>query len=269
MVGSDDKDSTSLPGLVKKDYWKGVKEICSSGTKPLTGIRLGIAKEHFSEGLSAEVHWALQEALKVYEGLGAKLVEISLPLTHLSIPAYYVIAAAEASSNLSRFDGVRYGYHSEDGKNLDSLYVQSRSEGFGEEVKRRILTGTFVLSHGYYDAYYNKALMVRQAIRSDFDLTFTQCDVVFAPTSPVTAWNLGEKVDDPVSMYLADIFTLGVNLAGLPALSHPAGFSDKSGTLLPIGAQLIAKSQDELRLLSLAACFQQETDWHLRCPPVC
>jgi len=204
----------------------------------------------------------VQEAIREYERLGATIVDVSLPNSHLSVPAYYVIAPAEASSNLSRFDGVRYGYRAPEYGNLDDMYAKTRAQGFGGEVKRRILIGTYVLSHGYYDAYYLQAQRIRRLIADDFTAAFASCDVILGPTSPSTAFRIGEKSTDPVQMYLSDIYTVAVNLAGLPAMSIPCGFADG----LPVGLQLIGNYFAESRLLNVAHRFQQATDWHLRRP---
>ncbi|MNT26564.1 Glutamyl-tRNA(Gln) amidotransferase subunit A [compost metagenome] len=205
----------------------------------------------------------MRAALAEYEKLGATLVEVSLPKTELSIPVYYVIAPAEASSNLSRFDGVRYGHRAAEYRDLLDMYKKSRAEGFGAEVKRRIMVGTYVLSHGYYDAYYLQAQKIRRIIADDFQRAFAQCDVIMGPVAPTVAWKLGEKTSDPVQMYLADIFTLSTSLAGLPGMSVPCGFGDGN---MPVGLQLIGNYFDEARLLQAAHAFQQATDWHLRRP---
>jgi aspartyl-tRNA(Asn)/glutamyl-tRNA(Gln) amidotransferase subunit A len=270
MMGFDDKDSTSLIEVSPINYHQqALARLALSTEKPLAGLKIGVPNEYFGKELPDRSRVLLDQALKTYESLGAERVAVALPRTHLSIPAYYIIAAAEASSNLSRFDGVRYGHRSKNAGDLDTLLTQSRTEGFGEEVKRRILTGTFVLSHGYYDAYYQKALQVRQLIRQDFLNAFQVCDLIFAPTAPSTAWDLGEKVGDPVAMYLADIFTLSVNLAGLPALAHPIGFlKAENGRDRPLGGQLIGRPLDELGLLVAAMAFQRETDWHQYQPAV-
>lgn len=255
MAGHDSRDSTSLE-MAREDYTRDL-------VKPLTGLRIGLPKEYFGAGLSADVAQAIEAALLEYKKLGAEVVEISLPRTELAIPAYYVIAPAEASSNLSRFDGVRYGHRAAEYSDLNEMYEKSRAEGFGWETKRRILTGTYVLSHGYYDAYYLKAQKVRRLLTEDFLKGFTQCDIIAAPVAPSVAWNLGEKSNDPVANYLADIYTLGVNLAGLPALSHPVGFGTQGR---PVGLQLIGNYFGEARLLNAAHQFQQATDWHRRAP---
>lgn len=254
MVGFDERDSTSLDRPVE-DYARDLE-------KPLNGLRIGLPKEFFGEGCDAEVMAAVRAAIAEYEKLGATTVEVSLPNSHLSVPAYYVIAPAEASSNLSRFDGVRYGFRAEDYANLDDMYMKSRAQGFGAEVKRRILIGTYVLSHGYYDAYYLQAQRIRRLIANDFVEAFKSCDVIMGPTSPSTAFKLGEKAADPVQMYLSDIYTIAVNLAGLPGMSVPCGFVGG----LPVGLQLIGNYFGEAQLLNVAHRYQQATDWHQRRP---
>ena len=254
MAGFDERDSTSLDRPVE-DYARDLD-------KPLQGLRIGLPKEFFGEGCDAEVMAAVRAAIAEYEKLGATCVEVSLPNSHLSVPAYYVIAPAEASSNLSRFDGVRYGYRAPEYANLDDMYAKSRAQGFGEEVKRRILIGAYVLSHGYYDAYYLQAQRIRRLIANDFVEAFKQCDVIMGPTSPSTAFKLGEKAADPVQMYLSDIYTIAVNLAGLPGMSIPCGFAGG----LPVGLQLIGNYFDEARLLNVAHRYQLATDWHARRP---
>ena len=230
--------------------------------KPLDGLRIGLPKEFFEKGLDSNVESVVQEAIKQYEKLGATVVDIELPNTHLSIPAYYVVAPAEASSNLSRYDGVRFGYRCENPVDLEDLYKRSRGEGFGEEVKRRILIGTYALSAGYYDAYYLKAQKVRRLIKNDFDEAFKKVDVIMGPTAPNAGFKLGEKAADPVSMYLSDIYTISVNMAGLPGISIPAGESNG----LPVGLQIIGNYFDEARLLNVAHRYQQETSWHSKLP---
>ena len=254
MAGFDERDSTSLDRPLE-DYARELE-------KPLAGLRIGLPREFFGEGCDAGVMAAVQAAIKEYEKLGATTVEVSLPNSHLSVPAYYVIAPAEASSNLSRFDGVRYGFRAEDYANLDDMYMKSRAQGFGAEVKRRILIGTYVLSHGYYDAYYLQAQRIRRLIADDFVAAFRQCDVIMGPTSPSTAFKLGEKAADPVQMYLSDIYTIAVNLAGLPGMSVPCGFAGG----LPVGLQLIGNYFAEAQLLNVAHRFQLATDWHRRLP---
>ena len=257
MTGFDERDSTSLQ-RDKEDYSRDLN-------KPLAGLRIGLPKEFFAEGLNADVGKAIAAAIAEYRKLGATVVEISLPNTKLSIPVYYVLAPAEASSNLSRFDGVRYGYRAPEYTDLADMYEKSRSQGFGEEVKRRIMIGTYVLSHGYYDAYYLQAQKIRRLIAQDFTDAFKQCDVIMGPTSPSTAFNLGEKGDDPVQMYLSDIYTIAVNLAGLPGMSIPCGFGENN---LPVGLQIISNYFDEARMLNVAHQYQLATDWHARCPNV-
>ncbi|MEE2729287.1 MAG: Asp-tRNA(Asn)/Glu-tRNA(Gln) amidotransferase subunit GatA [Pseudomonadota bacterium] len=254
MAGFDPKDSTSTD-IEVPDYTADLD-------KPLDGLRIGLPKQFFEDGLDAGVGQVVQEAIALYEKLGATLVDIELPNTHLSIPAYYVVAPAEASSNLSRFDGVRFGYRCKDPADLEDLYKRSRGEGFGEEVKRRIMIGTYALSAGYYDAYYLKAQKVRRLIKNDFDEAFKNVDVIMGPTSPNAGFKLGEKASDPVSMYLSDIYTISVNMAGLPGISIPAGLSNS----LPVGLQIIGNYFDEARLLNVAHRYQQETDWHAQLP---
>ena len=257
MAGFDTKDSTSVE-RADEDFTRDL------ATLPLAGLRIGLPKEYFGGGTSPDVEAAVRAALAEYERLGAVLVDVSLPHTELSIPAYYVIAPAEASSNLSRFDGVRYGHRAADYDGLESMYANTRAEGFGWEVKRRILIGTYVLSHGYYDAYYLKAQRLRRMIADDFQQAFRQCDLIMAPVAPTVAWKIGAKSDDPVAEYLADIFTLSVSLAGLPGMSIPCGFGDSA---LPVGLQIIGNYFDESRMLAVAHRFQQATDWHARVPP--
>jgi aspartyl-tRNA(Asn)/glutamyl-tRNA(Gln) amidotransferase subunit A len=259
MTGFDERDSTSLERPAE-DYARELGE--KSGDKPLAGLRIGLPKEFFGAGCDAGVMAAVQAAIAEYEKLGATCVEVSLPNSHLSVPAYYVIAPAEASSNLSRFDGVRYGFRAEEYANLDDMYAKSRAQGFGAEVKRRILIGTYVLSHGYYDAYYLQAQRIRRLIANDFVEAFKRCDVILGPTSPSTAFKLGEKAADPVQMYLSDIYTIAVNLAGLPGMSLPCGFAGG----LPVGLQLIGNYFAEGALLNVAHRYQQATDWHRRRP---
>jgi aspartyl-tRNA(Asn)/glutamyl-tRNA(Gln) amidotransferase subunit A len=254
MAGFDERDSTSLQ-REKEDYTRDL-------SKPLIGLKIGLPKEYFAEGLSADVAKVVMEAIDHYRKLGAETLDISLPNTRLSIPVYYVIAPAEASSNLSRYDGVRYGHRAEKYTDLMDMYCKSRAEGFGAEVKRRILIGTYVLSAGYYDAYYLKAQKIRRLIAQDFEAAFKQCDVIMGPSAPGTAFKIGEKADDPVSMYLQDIYTIAVNLAGLPGMSVPAGFANK----LPVGLQIIGNYFDEARMLNVAHQYQQTTDWHLQMP---
>lgn len=254
MAGFDPKDSTSID--------KPVPNYSELLAQSIKGLKIGLPKEFFGEGLNAKTAAIVQDAIKVLEKLGATCVEISLPNSVLAIPTYYVIAPAECSSNLSRFDGVRFGYQCKDPKNLEDLYKRTRQEGFGTEVKRRILIGTYVLSSGYYDAYYLKAQKVRKLITEDFKKAFQTVDVILGPTTPTPAFNIGEKAADPVSMYLCDIYTISVNLAGLPGLSMPAGFVDKR----PVGVQLIGNYFEEGKLLNIAHQYQQETDWHKQMP---
>ena len=254
MAGFDPRDSTSLDRPVP-DY---VAEL----EKPVKGLRIGVPKEFFDKGLDPKVGEAVQAAIGIYRKLGAEVKEVSLPNFWLSVPTYYVVAPAECSSNLARFDGVRFGYRCKNPVDLTDLYMRSRGEGFGAEVKRRIMTGTYVLSAGYYDAYYIKAQKTRSLIRQDFLEAFKHVDVIMGPTTPSPAFGLGEKVDDPVTMYLNDIYANGVNLAGLPGLSIPSGFVDG----LPVGLQLIGNYFDEARLLAAGHQYQKETDWHTRVP---
>lgn len=274
ISGFDPLDSTSLetcdghanvPGRVLNDYRQAQARLQAGGSRPLEGLRIGVPREFFNDGLSAEVGAAVEAALSVMETLGARRVEISLPRTALSIPAYYVIAPAEASSNLSRYDGVRYGHRAAEYGDLADMTTRSRTEGFGHEVRRRILVGTYVLSHGYYDAYYLQAQRVRRMIVDDFRKALTQdCDVIMGPVTPAIARRIGDN-QDPIADWLGDIYTLGVNLAGLPGLSIPCGFSSDARPL-PIGLQIIGNYFDEGRLLALADRYQQATDWHQRTP---
>jgi aspartyl-tRNA(Asn)/glutamyl-tRNA(Gln) amidotransferase subunit A len=258
MAGFDPKDSTSVDMPVP-DYPAALSGAAAGA--PLAGFRIGLLKEFF-EGLEPRNAALIDEALKVYRSLGATTVDVSLPSLPLSVPTYYVVAPAECSSNLSRFDGVRYGYRCKDPKDLADLYKRSRGEGFGAEVKRRIMTGTYVLSAGYYDAYYLKAQKVRRLITDEFRAAFDRADVLIGPTTPTPAFDIGAKIDDPVTMYLNDIYTIGANLAGLPALSMPCGFVDD----LPMGLQLIGPHFAEEKLLNAAHRFQQATGWHTHCP---
>lgn len=259
MAGFDAKDSTSLE--------RPSEDFTASLNQPLAGLRLGVPKEFFGAGLSAEVGAAIENALQALERLGAVRVDVSLPRTELAIPAYYVIAPAEASSNLSRFDGVRYGYRAPEYGDLLDMYKKTRAQGFGAEVQRRIMVGTYVLSHGYYDAYYLQAQKIRRLIAQDFAQAFSQCDVIVGPVAPTVAWNIGEKTNDPVANYLADIYTLAVNLAGLPGMSVPVGFGTQENTKTrPVGLQLIGNYFAESRLLNVAHQYQQATDWHSKTP---
>jgi len=255
MAGFDERDSTSVQ-RDKEDYTRNLNN-------PLNGLRIGLPKEFFAEGLGSDVAQAVEAAIAEYKKLGAAIVDISLPNSKLSVPVYYVLAPAEASSNLSRFDGVRYGYRAPEYSDLTDMYEKSRAQGFGAEVKRRIMIGTYVLSHGYYDAYYIKAQKIRRLIAQDFAEAFKQCDVIMGPTSPSTAFKLGEKGDDPVQMYLSDIYTIAVNLAGLPGMSIPCGFGANG---MPVGLQIIGNYFDEARMLNVAHQYQLATDWHSRVP---
>ena len=255
MCGPDpDRDSTSLD--------RPAEDFARDLNGSLEGLRIGVPKEFLGEGVAPGVRAAIDAALKEYEKLGAKRVEVSLPRTELSIPVYYICAAAEASSNLSRFDGVKFGHRAAQYKDLADMYAKTREEGFGDEVKRRIMIGTYVLSHGYYDAYYLQAQKVRRMIADDFQNAFKDCDVIAGPAAPTVAWKIGEHGDDPVADYLADIFTLPGSLAGLPGMSVPAGFD--AG--MPVGLQLIGNYFAEAKLLNAAHRFQQATDWHVRAP---
>ena len=276
MAGFDARDSTSLerpaedytrdlqPGLhSSQSALKPGSAPHAAARQPLAGLRIGIPKEHFGDGLNADVAAAVQAALAEYQKLGATLIDISLPNSRLSVPAYYVIAPAEASSNLSRFDGVRFGHRAAEYTDLMDMYKKSRAEGFGAEVKRRILIGTYVLSHGYYDAYYLKAQKLRRLIAQDFARAFGVCGIILGPTAPSVAFNLGEKANDPVKMYLNDIYTIAANLAGLPALSIPCGFGAGG---LPVGLHMVGNYFAESRMLGAAHQYQCVTDWHTRAP---
>jgi aspartyl-tRNA(Asn)/glutamyl-tRNA(Gln) amidotransferase subunit A len=254
MAGYDEKDSTSLEREIP-DYRAGLDS-------SIEGLRIGVPKEYFDQGLDDNVRAVIQAALDKYRDMGAELVEIELPNSGLSVPVYYVVAPAECSANLSRFDGVRYGYRCDNPEDLYDLYTRSRGEGFGAEVKRRIMVGTYALSAGYYDAYYLKAQQLRHLISDDFKAAFNNVDVIMGPAAPGPAFNIGEKAEDPISMYLSDIYTIAVNLAGLPGMSVPAGFVD--GT--PIGLQIIGNYFEESRLLNVAHQYQQQTDWHRQIP---
>jgi len=264
MSGFDERDSTSAP-RPSQDFHAAMRAAREGATpaQPLKGLRIGLPREFFPAALAADVDGAVRAALREFEHLGATLVDVSLPRTELSIPVYYIIAPAEASSNLSRFDGVRYGHRAASYGDLEDMYKKSRSEGFGSEVKRRIMIGAYVLSHGYYDAYYLQAQKLRRMIADDFQACFQRCDVIAGPVAPTVAWKLGEKGDDPVASYLADIFTLPASLAGLPGMSLPAGFGEGA---MPVGLQLIGNYFDEGVLLHAAHAFQQATDWHMRAP---
>jgi aspartyl-tRNA(Asn)/glutamyl-tRNA(Gln) amidotransferase subunit A len=255
MAGFDARDSTSIE-RAPEDYARDLE-------KPLSGLRVGVPKEHFGEGLAPDVGAAVEAALEKLEKLGAKRVPVELPNSGLSVPAYYVIAPAEASSNLSRFDGARYGYRAKDYSDLADMYRRTRAEGFGAEVRRRILIGTYVLSHGYYDAYYLKAQKIRRLIANDFTDAFKRCDVVIGPTSPTVAFKIGAKTADPVQMYLNDIYTIPATLAGLPAVSIPCGFGAGG---LPVGLHLVGNYFAEAKILNVAHQYQKATDWHRREP---
>jgi aspartyl-tRNA(Asn)/glutamyl-tRNA(Gln) amidotransferase subunit A len=254
MASYDDKDSTCID--------REVPDYTATLDGSVKGLRIGVPKEYFSEGLDAGIEKAVRIALANLEAQGAELVEISLPNSGLSVPAYYVIAPAEASANLSRFDGSRYGYRCENPKDLQDMYSRSRSEGFGKEVQRRILIGTYCLSAGYYDAYYGKAQQVRKLIQQDFDRAFESVDLIMGPTCPSPAFKFGTKSDDPVAMYLEDIYTVATNLAGLPGMSIPCGMADNK----PVGLQIIGNYFDEARMLNVAHQYQQVTDWHALAP---
>jgi aspartyl-tRNA(Asn)/glutamyl-tRNA(Gln) amidotransferase subunit A len=255
MAGHDARDSTSLP-RPKEDY---ARELGLS----LKGLRIGLPKEYFGDGVDGGVLECVRAAIAWFEAQGARTVEIALPNTHLAVPVYYVLAPAEASSNLSRFDGVRYGHRARQFTDLADMYCRTRAEGFGAEVQRRILVGTYVLSHGYYDAYYLKAQKVRRLIARDFEAAFGRCDLIMGPTTPTTAFALGAKTDDPVQMYLNDIFTIPAPLAGLPALSVPCGFDARG---LPVGLQLMGPHFAEAKMLGAAHQYQQAADWHRQLP---
>ena len=254
MAGFDARDSTSID--------RPVPDHSATLNESLEGLRIGLPKEFFGEGLDPTIARVIDEAIAEYRKLGAQVKEVSLPNMHLSAPAYYVVAPAECSSNLARFDGVRFGYRCKEPKDLHDLYMRSRGEGFGAEVKRRILIGTYALSAGYYDAYYLKAQKIRRLIRDDFKRAFEQVDVIMGPATPTVAFRFGEKTADPIAMYLSDIYTIAVNLAGLPGMSIPVGFSNE----LPVGMQIIGNYFSESRLLNVAHRYQQVTDWHRRAP---
>jgi aspartyl-tRNA(Asn)/glutamyl-tRNA(Gln) amidotransferase subunit A len=255
MAGFDARDSTSVE-RPKEDYSRALDA-------DVRGLRIGVPKEYFAEGVAPDVRAAVEDAVRWFESRGARRVPLELPNTRLAVPVYYVIAPAEASSNLSRFDGVRYGHRAKEYTDLIDMYCRTRAEGFGAEVKQRILVGTYVLSHGYYEAYYLQAQKVRRLIAQDFARAFERCDLIAGPTAPTTAFAIGAKTDDPVQMYLSDIFTVPAPLAGVPALSIPCGFDSKG---LPVGLQLTGPHFSEARLLAAAHRYQQATDWHLRVP---
>ena len=250
MSGHDPKDSTSIQ-REKENYLTGINN-------PIKGLKIGVPKEFFSEGLDPEVEKIIEQGISEYKKLGAEIVEISLPNNHLSIPVYYVIAPAEASSNLSRYDGVRYGYRTKEYDDLMDMYCKTREEGFGDEVKRRIMIGTYVLSAGYYDAYYLKAQKIRRLISEDFKKAFEKCDVILGPSAPSVAFPIGDKKEDPLKMYMQDVYTISTNLAGLPGLSMPGGLMNN----LPVGIQLIGNYFSEAKLLNIAHIFQTNTNWH-------
>ncbi|MGH9576156.1 MAG: amidase family protein, partial [Terriglobales bacterium] len=255
MAGFDARDSTSLE-REKEDY-------CRDLNLNLKDLRIGLPKEFFAEGVETEVAARVREAISWFASQGAKTIDITLPNTGLAVPVYYVLAPAEASSNLSRFDGVRYGHRAKDYADLADMYRRTRAEGFGTEVKRRILIGTYVLSHGYYDAYYLKAQKVRRLIAREFAAAFKRCDVILGPTAPTTAFAIGANAADPVQMYLNDIYTIPANLAGLPGMSIPCGFDEKG---LPVGLQIVGNYFGEARMLGIAHQYQLATDWHTRAP---
>lgn len=275
ISGFDPRDSTSLEhcdgtgntaGRVRQQFEQHATHFNAQGARPLDGLRIGVPKEYFGDGLSPDVAAAVEQAIQAFESLGARRVAISLPRTQLAIPTYYVIAPAEASSNLSRYDAVRYGHRTENYRDLAEMTARSRAEGFGNEVKRRIMIGTYVLSHGYYDAYYLQAQRVRRMIVDDFQRAFAdQCDVIMGPVTPSVAKPIGENRDDPTADWLADVYTLGVSLAGLPAMSVPCGFGGNPGNL-PVGLQIIGNYFQEGRLLAIADRYQHITDWHQRTP---
>ena len=254
MAGFDEKDSTSAQEVVP-NYSENINQ-------SLKGLKIGLPKEFFSEDLEADIAATILNAVEEYKKLGAEVKEVSMPMLKYAIPAYYVIASAECSANLSRLDGVRYGHRCENPKNLDDLYTRSRGEAFGAEVKRRILMGTYALSAGYYDAYYIKAQKIRRLISEDFKRTLTEVDVLMGPVAPSTAFGIGEKTNDPIQMYLADIYTIAINLAGLPAMSVPAGFVENK----PVGLQIIGNYFKEAQLLNVANQYQKVTDWHKKTP---
>jgi aspartyl-tRNA(Asn)/glutamyl-tRNA(Gln) amidotransferase subunit A len=260
IAGHDPQDSTSLNEPVP-DY------VANLGND-LRGVRLGVPKEYMIEGIDPQVRAAVDTAVKQLDSRGAEIVEVSLPSTEYAVAVYYIIATAEASANLARFDGVRYGYRAETPKDVLDLYGRTREEGFGPEVKRRIILGTYVLSSGYYDAYYLRAQKVRELIRRDFAKVFEKVDALVSPTSPVVAFKFGERVADPLQMYLADIFTIAANLAGICGISVPCGFAELDGHCLPIGLQLLGKPLDEARILQIAHAYEQSTDWHKTRPPI-
>jgi len=262
VAGHDPRDSTSVPetDAPVPDYLAALEE-------PVDPLRIGVPKEFFCEGLDPQVERAVREAIAVYEGMGAEIVDVDLPhATDYAIATYYIVAPSEASSNLARYDGVHYGYRSAEAADMIDMVSRSRSQGFGDEVKRRIMLGTFALSSGYYDAYYKKALKVRRLVRQDFDAAFERCDCIMGPTSPTPAFRLGERLQDPLAMYLSDLFTVGANMAAIAGVSIPCGFT-KAG--LPVGLQILSGVFTEDRLLRIARMYERETDWTDRRPPVC
>ena len=260
IAGHDPQDSTALN--------EPVPDYSARLGRDLRGVRLGLPKEYLIEGIDSQVKTAIDAAVKQMSSLGAEIIEVSLPTTEYAIAVYYIVATAEASANLARFDGVRYGYRAENPKDMLDLYGRTREEGFGSEVKRRIILGTYVLSSGYYDAYYLRAQKVRELIRRDFAKAFEKVDALVSPTSPVPAFKLGERVADPLQMYLADVFTIAANLAGICGISMPCGFAEVDGHRLPIGLQFLGKALDEARILQIAHAYEQSTDWHKARPPL-
>ncbi|MBN2453715.1 MAG: Asp-tRNA(Asn)/Glu-tRNA(Gln) amidotransferase subunit GatA, partial [Candidatus Omnitrophica bacterium] len=257
IAGHDEMDSTSVD--------IPVPDFMASLGRGVKGLKIGVPKEYFIKGIDSEVEAAVKKSIGTLKTLGASVIEISLPHTEYAVSAYYIIGPAEASSNLARFDGVQYGYRSPEPKDVIGMYTRTRSEGFGSEAKRRILLGTYCLSSGYYDAYYLKALKVRTKIKEDFDTAFKSCDCIVTPTSPTAAFKIGERMDDPLAMYLSDIFTIPANLAGIPGISIPCGFTSSS---LPIGLQIMARAFDEETLFAAAYAFEQATDFHTRRPAI-
>ena len=255
LAGYDQRDSTSVN--------RPVPEYTATLEQPLDGLKVGVVKEHFTEGLGSDVRSAVEAAIDVYRSLGADVKEINLPHSKYCVAVYYIVASSEASGNLARYDGVHYGFRADDYRDMVDMYETTRGQGFGDEVKRRIMLGTYALSSGYYDAYYVKALKVRRLIRQDFDAAFEQVDVIAAPVAPEPAFKLGELVDDPLAMYLRDIYTLSANLAGIPGISLPCGRSNDG---LPIGLQLLAAPFEEERMLRAARMYERETEWNLQRP---
>src|SRR5581483_9625831 len=260
IAGHDPQDSTSLN--------EPVPDYPAKLGNDLRGVRLGVPKEYMIEGIDPQVRAAINAAMKQMNSLGAEIIDVSLPHTDYAVAVYYILATAEASANLARFDGVRYGYRAENPRDVLDLYGRTREEGFGPEVKRRIILGTYVLSSGYYDAYYLRAQKVRELIRQDFAKSFKQVDALISPTSPVPAFKLGERTADPLQMYLADIFTIAANLAGICGISVPCGFAEVDGHRLPIGLQLLGKPLDEARIFQIGHAYEQSTDWHKARPPI-